>query len=78
MKKFKLLLTTLCFALMVSVLSGSVFAEPLPDSYDNTDNSSDVYTFFEKPEAWGNNEIYINFINSQTGDLTFEEPGVER
>ncbi len=77
MKKFKLLLTTLCFALMVSVLSGSVFAEPLPDSYDNTDNSSDVYTFFEKPEAWGNNEIYINFINSQTGDLTFEEPGLK-
>ena len=62
---------------MVSVLSGSVFAEPLPDSYDNTDNSSDVYTFFEKPEAWGNNEIYINFINSQTGDLTFEEPGLK-
>lgn len=77
MKKFKLLLTTLCFALMVSVLSGSVFAEPLPDSYDNTDHSSDVYTFFEKPEAWGNNEIYINFINSQTGDLTFEEPGLK-
>ena len=77
MKKFKLLLTTLCFALMVSVLSGSVFADPLPDSYDNTDHSSDVYTFFEKPEAWGNNEIYINFINSQTGDLTFEEPGLK-
>lgn len=77
MKKFKLLLTTLCFALMVSVLSGSVFAEPLPDSYDNTDNSGYVYTFFEKPEAWGNNEIYINFINSQTGDLTFEEPGLK-
>lgn len=77
MKRFKLLLTTLCFALMVSVLSGSVFAEPLPDSYDNTDHSSDVYTFFEKPEAWENNEIYINFINSQTGDLTFEEPGLK-
>ena len=76
MKKIKLLLTTLSFALIAVVLSTSVFAETI--TYDFTEDDIDnIYTFFEKGDSWENEDVYVNFVDSTTGNLAFDEPGIK-
>lgn len=76
MKKLKLLITTLVFVLMVTVLSTSVFAETITYNYIESD-ASNIYVFFEKPDSWASDDVYVNFVDSQTSNLAFDEPGVK-
>lgn len=41
-----------------------------------TANSSDNY-YFQKPDSWTGNKIYVNLIDSSTNTTAFPEPGTE-
>lgn len=74
MKNYKLFLTTLGFALMIVFLSSSVFAGTIEYTYVNDDPTA-IQVFFDKPDSWKNSDVYVNFVNSVTGELAFDEPG---